>query len=297
MDKTLTIKERMAAAGLLNGYERTDPWEEVMMPLGIIHLSEPYQRRLDHLRVQKIVREWTPMLWTPPDVNWRENGEFYCCDGQHRITARLEVEGKDAHGPVRLFVGLTYEQEADLWGGNDYRKPPSPLERFNAKIEAKKEPYLSIERIVHHTGWRITRSYQSGQHYDQDRGIASVVSLERIYRRQGANQLIAVLNMLRECFGNDMVPKQALIDGMAQFMLWYEHEYNEKAFIRKVRGRGWSTIKDEADIRRGLDHVTATEAIGMILVSIYNKGLPPEKQIDEWLTKRRKRAVAKREMK
>ncbi len=276
----MNIREQLLKAGIISrDEERKDLWEDALLPLALIHFDPSYQRDLNQGHIKKIVEDYDPILMEPPLINWREDGSFYGMDGQHRIHALLEVFGDGAQHTCRLFYGLSPEQEAKIFGAQDFRRKLTPVDRFRGGLKAGREPYVSISAIAAATGWDIAL-YYGDKH--ETKGIQAVGSLLEVYRVYRSGHLTATLNMLRECFGTDITPTAPLITGMAQFLSWYEGDYDEKYLIRCMRAVGLSGMRIEVETRRLLDRVSGREAVGMAIVMFYNKKRPRAKRLLAW---------------
>ena len=92
----------------------------VLVPVEDLHIDESYQRPVQK-HVNTIAQEWDDMKCNPLKVNYREDGNLYVWDGQHRLVA-LKLMGIDYVLCV-ITVGLTQKQEAALFGcqGNGLR--------------------------------------------------------------------------------------------------------------------------------------------------------------------------------
>ena len=99
----------------LRGMNADTQSEEMLLPTDDLYSGQPYQRPVLDRDVDKLVREWDPRLLTPLVVSFRD-GHYYLVDGQHRVCAmRKKNGGKDVTALCRVYHGLTYEQEAELY--------------------------------------------------------------------------------------------------------------------------------------------------------------------------------------
>lgn len=276
------LRLRLIAAGIISADAPVadDPWEEIDLPLASIQFSPIYQRNVRQAHVKKIATEFDWMYFDPPMVNWRESGEFYCMDGQHRILGCMERFGNDAHATCRLFYGLTVEQEARLFNAQDLRKALSPIERFKAGVVAGSEPYITINAIVEATGWAVAEG--TGTKHDQGNGISSVATLMRIQRQYQRGHLGLTLEMLRMCFGVDQAPSGDLLQGFASFLHLYRDEYDANHLVKRMREASMSGVRSDAEKRRVLDRVRGYESVGMTIVAMYNARRKSDEWLDSW---------------
>lgn len=115
----------------------------VIVPVEDLYIDESYQRTVQN-HVKTIAQEWDDMKCDPLKINYREDGFLYVWDGQHRLVA-LKMMGVDYVLCV-ITVGLTQEQEADLFGsqGNGIKKP-NPYDIFKANVCAGEEIDTAIK--------------------------------------------------------------------------------------------------------------------------------------------------------
>lgn len=277
-----SLRERLRAAGILNGRVRgDDPWEDALLPLGIIRFDPAYQRDVRQAHVKRIAEGFDPLLFEPPLVNWRDDGSFYAMDGQHRVLAALERFGEEAQATCRIFYGLTVAEEARIFGAQDNRRRLTPIERFRGGLEAGRQPYVAINAIVTESGWMIAPYYQDRERM---RGIQAVGALETVYRNYPDGHLALTLGVIRDAFGTEIAPPTSLICGFAQFLAWYEGQYDRRALVSRMREVGITGLRAEAEKRRLLDRVTSRESVGMSLVSLYNHRRSADHRLEAWET-------------
>lgn len=118
----------------------------VLVPVEYLHIDESYQRPVQS-HVKTIVQEWDDMKCDPLKINYREDGNLYVWDGQHRLVA-LKLMGIDYVLCV-ITVGLTQKQEAALFGcqGNGIKKP-NPYDIYKANVCSGEEIDSAIKMCV-----------------------------------------------------------------------------------------------------------------------------------------------------
>ena len=108
-----------------------------------LHIDESYQRPLQN-HVKIIARDWNPTKCDPLKINFREDGNFYVWDGQHRLEA-ARLRGIK-YLLCDITVGLTQEQEAELFGCQGMGiKKPDPYDIFKANVCAGEEIDTAIK--------------------------------------------------------------------------------------------------------------------------------------------------------
>ena len=174
-----------------------------------------YQRPVEEKRVTRIVDNFDPKLLGTLELSKRTNGTFAIIDGQHRFEA-LKAKGRK-QAPALVHDGLSVQQEADLFARtNMSRKPLTPTQRFRAQVFSGDPQSVEISNIVTETGFRITTGKERAAHLGDIRAIASI---ERVYRRWGADHLELTLKTIAQCwFGEKSATDNSIINGMALFL-------------------------------------------------------------------------------
>lgn len=116
-----------------------------VVALDELHIDESYQRSLQN-HVKIIARDWNPTKCDPLKINFREDGNFYVWDGQHRLEA-ARLRGIK-YLLCDITVGLTQEQEAELFGCQGIGiKKPDPYDIFKANVCAGEEIDTAIKKM------------------------------------------------------------------------------------------------------------------------------------------------------
>lgn len=273
---------------MLDRIERGDVlWEDMDVALDDIQIDyQRYQREVRPEHVKDIIEHYNPLLMEPVLLNLRESGEVFCMEGQHRVLALrgLRANGDPrvgSHARARLFVGLSLAEEALIFNMQDARRPLTPIQRFRAGLVAGSEPYVTINERTEACGWQVARYPKDGSNTKID----AVNALVRLGTHFEGDMLERVLTTCRDAWGTDRAPTHAIMMGMAQFIRWYEGEFNAKQFTERLREIGRDALTHEADKRRVLDHIDSRSAVGMTLVNIYNYGRPTRTRLVAWETK------------
>ena len=125
---------------------------EELLSTGELYSGQPYQRPVKDCDVDKLVREWDPRLLTPLVVSYRD-GRYNLVDGQHRVCAmRKKNGGKDVTALCRVYHGLTYEQEAELYYKLDQAKghqrlPAAGRRGFLPDAGARRQDVARLPRL------------------------------------------------------------------------------------------------------------------------------------------------------
>ena len=139
---------------------------EELLSTGELYSGQPYQRPVLDRVVDKLVREWDPRLLTPLVVSYRD-GRYYLVDGQHRVCAmRKKNGGKDVTALCRVYHGLTYEQEAELYYKLDRAKGHLRLSHATkALVESGADAeIIEIKRLLEGAGQAYRGGVRGGGH-------------------------------------------------------------------------------------------------------------------------------------
>lgn len=128
----------------------------VLVPVENLHIDESYQRTVQN-HVRTIAEEWDDMKCDPLKINYREDGNLYVWDGQHRLVA-LKIMGIDYVLCV-ITVGLTQKQEAALFGcqGNGIKKP-NPYDIYRANVCSGQEIDSAIKSMCDKYGLSVDKN-------------------------------------------------------------------------------------------------------------------------------------------
>ena len=93
-----------------------------------------YQREVSQSVIARILREWNYDLINEPKVSKRADGTYWVFNGQHTIAAWIKHEGANAPILCKVFRGLTWEEEKDLFvAQNGISTDPTTAEKLRAE--------------------------------------------------------------------------------------------------------------------------------------------------------------------
>jgi len=180
----------------LSGMNADTQSEEVLLSTAELFSGQPYQRPVRDCDVTELVREWDPRLLTPLVVSYRD-GRYNLVDGQHRVCAmRRKNGGKDVTALCRVYHGLTYEQEAELYYKLDKAKGHLRLSHSTkALVESgSNAEVLEIKRLLEEAGfiWALDKPTKVPFEIEATRAVISA------YRLLGGAAFSRMLELLAE---------------------------------------------------------------------------------------------------
>jgi hypothetical protein len=188
-----------------------------VVPLSKLIVDKHYQRPLDEKRVKKIVEEFDPRLLGTLEVSVR-NGKSAVFDGQHRLAALRALKATEA--PCLQHTGLSAQEEAALFVAHQKgRRNIRPYERFHAMWYSGDATARGIKRVLDKSGYKVGNHF--GPEFEQSGGIGGVITLERIFKRQGPAGLAAALDLLSLWRGEPKSTDAMLLEGCATLIEQY----------------------------------------------------------------------------
>lgn len=166
-----------------------------VVALDELHIDESYQRPLQN-HVKIIARDWNPTKCDPLKINFREDGNLYVWDGQHRLEA-ARLRGIK-YLLCDITVGLAQEQEAELFGCQGMGiKKPDPYDIFKANVCAGEEIDTAIKNMCDNYNLLVSRNNKKA-------GNLSCLTLARdIFKRGDKEYFEWVLELLHKARWNE----------------------------------------------------------------------------------------------
>ena len=196
----------------------------VIVPVEDLHIDESYQRPIQN-HVKTIAQEWDDMKCDPLKINFREDGNIYVWDGQHRLAA-LRMMGVDYVLCV-ITVGLTQEEEAALFGcQGDGIKKPNPYDIFKAHVCAGEEIDTAIKNMCDNYGLTVNRNSKTASN------LTCLTLARKIFERGESEYFNWVLELLDKAKWNEFSQAHChrVINALYEIRKIYEEEIS---FIQK----------------------------------------------------------------
>lgn len=253
-----------------------------------------YQRKISPSQVERIVSGFNPDHFGTLIISHRKNGSYVILDGQHRVEAIHKLGWADDQKlPCLVHEGLTLEEEAAIFAGSNNSKALAPIDKFRARIVAKEEKALAIQKAVEDAGFMLVLNSHNKSIVEN--GLTCVSGLELIYDQNGGAFLALVMNVIRVAWGYEPTSRQRdIIEGVWRFMRWYAEEpnFNRDIFVAKLKSVSpVKLVRDAAALREALgsqDFKTPGHAgrnavaLAQLLVRLYNSGLRVNKHLPAW---------------
>lgn len=238
------------------------------LPANELHPDVRYQRPFHKSIKDKIVKNFDIKALDPLMVNLRDDGKYYVIRGQHRLSALRELFGDTVLVPCIVYIGLSHEEEAQLFYSEDMlRKRVRPEERWLSRIEGNEPLALEITAMAEEVGWALNPSDGPAS----KNTIRAVGAVERVVRRHGIETGKLALMVLR--YLTDTQPKSTIINALGEFVHLYR---SDPAFTIMEAGQSISRtpieeIEDNARRRRTVERTPLEHALVKEFVFEFNK--------------------------
>lgn len=171
----------------------TEP-TRIKFKAGEFKVDPDLQRNLDRGRVAAISKKFNPASLGVVSLSQRDNGHTYIVDGQHRDAAAQEV-AYDGKMEGNLYVGLTREEEAQLFLDLNDARAVSAVDKFRIAIEAGDRRVLAIAAKLIKHGWAA--SPVNGEFR-----ISAVIALGKVFDLDGTGAVLDdTLATLTQAYG------------------------------------------------------------------------------------------------
>ncbi|MFJ6542281.1 DUF6551 family protein [Streptomyces sp. NPDC091385] len=204
-----------------------------------------------------------------PQVSARSDGIYIWLDGQNRGALCVAADHGETKIEMKVFRGLTKEQEAELFLGLNDNRRVQPLYKFMAEVTAGHPESLDITRTAKQYGWIVSDSGAAN-------AIIAVAALRKIYGKSAERgQLLRrTLKVATDAWGHiPAAGNSYVLLGVASVL----HEFpflDSDALIRKLarlpggpaslfgKGRGYKEVTGG----------TVVEGIAKVVRDAYNSG-------------------------
>lgn len=215
-------------------------------------------------------------------VSRRANGSHVILDGQHRWTVVTQYDG-DRELECRVYEGLTFEQEADLFLAFNNQSAVNSLAKFNAGVIAGRDGPVVIKEILDKYGLEVGTGQQQ---------FSAVVTAMRVITwRDGLKLLDNTLDLLTAAWSplnNDKSPSHltlearvgnipyrgVIVEGLARLLHRYNNAVNRARMIEALTAHGSRAperiANDAVALKNAMAKTSGAEAVAQVLVRLYN---------------------------
>lgn len=242
-------------------------------------------RPIDEARARRMSADFDIDALGVVTASRRKDGKTIILDGQHRCEALRFMGWNGEKIPVRVFDGLSREQEAKNFIMLNTQKAIGAIDKFLARLTAKEKIACAIAEIARQNGYVIDRQCRDGV-------IVAVSALEQVYT--GKNQKIrghnpkalhGTLHAISEAWGRTPHSSGAsIIAGIGAFLLRYGDEIKLNRLIEKLQGiaGGPDGLVNRGRGKRELHGGNIAGGIAHYLVDEYNGGLRGTSRLLAW---------------
>ena len=233
----------------------------------MLETDPSYQRRMNAAQVDRIVAEFNSLLVNAVKVSYRD-GRFFVFDGAHTLAALRQIhEGKPFMLECKVFYGMTYQEEAELFA---LQTGTSRTVSYDYKLRAKLAAQIPKEKAfleaTEAAGLHLSDVQRSSTRYV----IAAKATAQRIFETYGTDLYTDMLRLIAETW--DAVEwslSKPVLNGCAMFLNAYGDMYKRDRFIRKL---AYTNADELAAIARRQNVKDQPRQYAMAILELYNKG-------------------------
>jgi Family of unknown function (DUF6551) len=228
------------------------------------------QRKYNETWAKKIAADFDTDKFDPPVITLPNGqGHYHCVEGQHRVGAVRIAFGENEVLRCRQVNASDPARAAEIFLGiNSGRKPVKPVEQFLVAVTAKREPQVTINRLINRMNYRVSAA-------KSDYCISAVNSLIKIHTRQGMDVLTATLMMLDKSWHGDATAFQGdILMGYAVFINEFGPHMSTTRLIEIIpQVFTPNQLLTSGKFYAEQHKVTLVEGMSEVLRSKYNRGL------------------------
>lgn len=142
-------------------FSKTDPTdlgEYMFLKVSDIMIDPIYQREIRKSRIKNISNHFNWAVFDPIRINMREDGKFYCYDGQHRLNAAILAGMTEIPCVVRMGMSLLEESRAYIASNVNASKSATAHQRWKAGLLDPTTIFYKADRICKRVGVKVTET-------------------------------------------------------------------------------------------------------------------------------------------
>jgi hypothetical protein len=233
------------------------------------------QRELNQARVDRLANSFDLEQLGTPTVNLRE-GHWYIIDGQHRVSALIQIGYGDQQIQCWTYRGLTDIEEAEKFLKLNDILTVGAFAKFKVSVQAGRAEECEIDRIVRSCGLRVSQDKKDGS-------VSAVNTLRRVYRRGGPPSLTRALCIIRDSYGDPGL-EASVIDGLGLLCHRYNGDLSDERATKALAGAmgGVNALLGKAEFLRRQTGNPKAHCVAAAAVELINAGRGGRKLPSWW---------------
>lgn len=190
------------------------------------------QRELKSEWVNKIVKNFNPMLVNPIKVSFRD-GKYYIIDGHHTMAAiKKKNRGEDCLVECKVFYGLTWLDECELFllqTGDSHAVNIN--DKLRVKMNSGDPDVTKMCRAAEKAGFTIDFKGSKGPNK-----IVALSTLIHVYNNMNEQEFFDYLCLLKRTWGG--VPEslsREILQGVFLFCKAYDGKFKANNFVNRLK--------------------------------------------------------------
>lgn len=252
--------------------------EEQWLPIKDIKVDIEVQRDLQNSHVQKIVRKFDPTSFGRLTVTQREDGSYYCTNGQHRLRA-LEILGFTQAPCVIVKLYSKKDEGLNFININEQSAKVSNLDKYRIGVSSEIESWLRVQECIESVGLKVG----SGEY-----GVSCVSVIYKIInsskldtsRQRDIEAMKKTLYILNKVYGTKGVTN-VNVQGMYTFVKYHVQsgDTSTSEVVDRLKGTHYKDFSTKAnslkDSNGGKGKLVSY--VAYLFYVEYNKGLKRNK--------------------
>lgn len=250
------------------GYEEWIPVEKIKVDISV-------QRDLQEYHVQKITRKFDPTAFGRLIVTLREDGNYYCTDGQHRLRA-LETLGIEIAPCIIIKLYSVKDEGLNFVNVNEQSAKVSNLDKYRIGVSSEIEAWLRVKECLD----SINAKAGTGENQVSCVGVINkYVNNSKLEssRQKDIEVMKKTLFILQKAYGTKGVTDR-MVQSMAYFVRTYVFDNSDTTsgeIIERLSGTNFKEIIAKAhDMRdNNAKRGTVVSYVAYLIYTEYNNGL------------------------
>lgn len=217
---------------MTNIQQKGHQFEYRMVKLSEILVDPLYQRELNQSKVEKILKHWNYDLVNAPKLSMRADGRFYVINGQHTVAALKIHEGKDTPILCKVYRGLTWEEEKDLFiQQNGITSDPTTFEKLRAEFNGGNVEIRDMVKAAAEAGVQVTFETK-GEAFARCKAHSALLSM---YKTLPRADYVNALQLITAAWKGQMESYQAgFIKGMTNIFRKYKGKFRYADMVKAL---------------------------------------------------------------